>query len=319
MSSRPNGELSAKQEAELRRYKAVVEQIARQQCAQQNWLRGMDGDVSNFTLTQLQKAMKQTEILNIEAFVTTVVKNRINDLGRRHKVEEGRMYFQDFERSARGGDELIQNNRGMRGLTLDIIEQEDRRVLSLKASAAVAIMPDEKDRDLLKHRFYGFDVSITELAATYGKTPNSMANYLQKILGGNGDLGAIEPVYQVVERLQLRTASAFVKILQEYDDRDQLTDPIGGAISHLEFAGTYSEAHRQLAVLGVARLRWLGRREIDNRGLTNKLLKRLVKAACFYVHEPEDARHDRLDANGLRDDVNVLEVVSEVVREFQTK
>jgi len=44
-----------------------------------------------------------------------------------------------------------------------------------------------------------------------------------------------------------------------------------------------------------------------------------VKAACFYVHEVDDARHDRMDARGLLDDVSVLDVVSQVVREFQTK
>jgi hypothetical protein len=114
-------------------------------------------------------------------------------------------------------------------------------------------------------------------------------------------------------------SDAFVKVLQNFDEQDVLSDPIAGAISHLEFASKNSEDHRQLTVLGIARLNWLRKRNISGRGLTNKLLQRLVKAACFYVHEVNDARHDTFDARGLSDDIKVLEVIFEVVQEFQTK
>ena len=319
MSTPPPRNPVGKQNGQLLRHKAIANQIAKQMCGREGWSREYEADCSSFAQTQLQRALKKMEVLNVEAFITTVIRNRLLDLGRRRGSDQRRLHFMGDELSTDGSNVFVHRGQSGGGLSTDFVEKENQRVVSLKVAAAVAIMPTEYDQVLLRDRFYDLDASITDLARRHGKTPNAMANYLQKLLGGNGAVGVLEPVYQVIERLPMLTATAFVKILQEYAQRDQLTDPIGGAISHLEFAGSYSEDHRQLAVLGVARLRWLHRREINNRGLTNKLLKRLVKAACFYVHEVDDARHDRLDARGLHDDINVLEVVSTVVREFQTK
>jgi hypothetical protein len=117
----------------------------------------------------------------------------------------------------------------------------------------------------------------------------------------------------------VKAADAFVKILQNFDELDLLSDPISTAIGHLEFAAQYSEAHRQQSILGVARLRSLARHMPNNRGLTNKVLGRLVKAACFYVLEVNDGRHDRQDSRGLSDDVAVVKAVSEVVRSYSAK
>ena len=321
MADKTPEKLTRKQLAALAKLELAAKQMARQQCQKYSWLRNETDAVANFAFAQLHASMKRMEIQNPEAFLMRSIINRINDLGRRYKVKESRLEFLDSERPSKsGGNGGFQRNQStFGGLSNDFIKKENRRVASLKVAAVVAIMPDEYDRTLLTDRFYDDEVTVTELAHRHGKTPNAMANYLQKILGGNGNTGAVEPVYQMIDRLSLATATAFVKILQEYNERDILTDPIAGAVSHLEFAGSYSEAHRQLAVLGVARLRWLERHEVSNRGLTNKLLNRLVKAACFYVHEVDDARHDRMDARGLQDDVRVLEMVSQVVREFQTK
>jgi hypothetical protein len=321
MANKTPEKLTREQRVALERLEFTADKIARQQCKKYDWLRNETDAVANFALAQLHASMKRMVILNPDAFLMRSIINRINDLGRRYKVKESRLQFLESERPSKsGGDGGIPRHQGtLGGLSIDFIKKENRRVASLKVAAVVAIMPDEYDQKLLAERFYDDEVTVTELAHRHGKAPNAMANYLQKILGGNGNTGAVEPVYQMMDRLSIATATAFVKILQEYNDRDILTDPIAGAVSHLEFAGSYSEAHRQLAVLGVARLRWLERHEVCNSGLTNKLLNRLVKAACFYVHEVDDARHDRMDARGLQDDVNVLDVVSQVVREFQTK
>lgn len=321
MAKEKSPKLTRQEREEVARWTAAAQTIARQQCRKFVWLQQETDAVSNYALTQLLSVMKRSEVLNPEAYLTRIIINRINDLGRQHKVTEARLQFFDYERPSKSGEPggFPSSYGPMGGLSMDFIKKENRRVASLKVAAVIAIMPDAFDRELLVDRFYDDELTVTELAQMYGKTPNTMANYLQKILGGNGHVGAVAPVYQVIEKLQLGTASAFVKILQEFDNRDQLSDPIAGAISHLEFSGTYSDAHQQLAAKGIARLRWLNNRDINNRGLTNKLLKRLVKAACFYVHEVNDARHDQLDARGLQDDVSVLDAVYEVVREFQTK
>ncbi len=317
MGTRQPDDITVKQKAELLRIKAICDQLARRVCVRDRWAADHVSDISNHAQRQLQRSAKQMEILNVEAFLATVMRNRLLDLGRKRKSDQARLVFMEDELDLRG--EFVPHGQSFfDGLSNQHIAKENARIVSLKASASIAIMPTEYDRELLKERFYDLDASVSDLARRRSKTPNAMANYLQKILGGNGQVGALEPVYQVIERLPLTTAEAFVKVLQHFDD-NVLSNPVAGAISHLEYAKKNSKDHRSLAVVGISRLTWLGKRKISNRGLTNKLLQRLVKAACFYVHEVNDAKHDMLDARGLSDDIKVLEVVFEVVQEFQTK
>jgi hypothetical protein len=170
----------------------------------------------------------------------------------------------------------------------------------------------------MQDRFFVQDLTITELARLHNKTPNSMANYLQKMLGGNNKVGSLEAVFQVIGDLSLPTANVFVRILQEFDNRNRVTDPISAAIGQLEYVGGMSKEHQEWAKLGISRLKWFGRLEINNRGQTNKHLSRLVTAACFYVIEVRDAKNDEGPA-GLRDDVSVLAAVYQAVRDFETK
>ena len=301
---------------DLARWKSAADKIVGQQCGKFPWLRQEADAVSNYAVTQLLTAMKRQALLNSEAYLNRVVINRMNDLGRQHKVDQARLQFFDDERPSKSGEP---GGFYFGGLSNEFIRKEDQRMAALKAAAVVAIMPKEYDQLLLAERFYDDEVSMAEIARRRRKAPNAMGNYLQRILGGNGNVGAVEPVFQMIGRLDLATAAAFVKILQEYNTRDTLTDPIAGAVSQLEFNARYSDEHRKLAAMGVSRLRWLKLNKVDSRGLTNQLLNRLVKAACFYVHEVNDAKHDRNDSRGLQDDVKVLKVVSEVLREFRTK
>lgn len=318
MGTRQSDDITVQQKAELLRIRKICDQMARRVCVRDRWAADHVSDISNHAQRQLQRWAKKMEILNVEAFLNTVMRNRLLDLGRKRKSDQARLVFMEDELDPRG--EFVPHGQSFfDGLSNQHIAKENARIVSLKASASIAIMPTEYDRELLKERFYDLDASISDLARRRNKTPNAMANYLQKILGGNGQVGALEPVYQVIDGLPLTTAEAFVKILQHFEEQDVLSDPIAGAISHLQYASKNSKDHRRLAVFGIARLTWLGKRKISNRGLTNKLLQRLVKAACFYVHEVNDAKHDTFDARGLSDDIKVLEVVFEVVQEFQIK
>ncbi len=326
--------LNSSQREAMRRFESIAQTKARMECRGHDWLRNQVDDIAEYALSQFYLsyfAQQKQDIKFPEALIGRIIVNRINDLGRRRRPEQNALMLLDEELPARarnqqqGGvvcaDEVIRRNNPMRGLSVDIIQQEDQKMMALTAAAIVAIMPLSTDRALLEDRFYSPTLlTVAELARRHGKkTASAMANYLKKIIGSEDQNGAVEPVIQVINRLPVASAEIFVKILQEYDERDSLSQPILGAISHLEYAGNFSEQHRQQAVLGIVRLRWFERNPINNRGLTNKLLQRLVKAACFYVHEVKDAVNDKHNPRGLSDDVKVLAVVGEVVREFRSK
>lgn len=280
--------------------------ITKQQGAGKYWIALADyDDLAAHAVKKLMGQHAKEEILNHEAFMCRVIINRINDLGRHAMVVE------KFVQHKRGGSEIQTNSR-------PILQREENRYNSLKAVGALAILTNDEDRAIMQDRFYTPDISITELARLHNKTPNSMANYLQKMLGGNNQVGSLEAVLQIIGELPLPTADVFVRILQEFDNRNRVTDPISAAIGQLEYVGAMSEEHQHWAKLGISRLKWFSRHEVNNRGQTNKHLGRLVKAACFYVIEVRDAKNDEMP-NGLRDDVSVLTAVYQAVRDFETK
>jgi hypothetical protein len=228
--------------------------------------------------------------------------------------------IQGVDERGRNSDVFPRNNE-LRGLSLQVISKEEDHLHSLQAQAMIHVLTDEGDKDLLTDRFFAEShMTLAQLGKKHGgRSATAMANYLAKIVGTANAAGAVEPAAIVVGKLPMKAADAFVKILQNFDELDLLSDPISTAIGHLEFAAQYSEAHRQQSILGVARLRSLARHMPNNRGLTNKVLGRLVKAACFYVLEVNDGRHDRQDSRGLSDDVAVVKAVSEVVRSYSAK
>jgi hypothetical protein len=179
-------------------------------------------------------------------------------------------------------------------------------------------MPDNSDREILRTRFYEIDKSISDIARAHGdRTPASMANYLRKLLGDQDTPGALSSVRDVVGELSLATASAFCDEIVFLDEKALVSDPIGAAIAHFEIASTYSPAHQERAATGIAHLRWIQRNQPSNRGLPNKILNRLIRAACFYVAETNDARHDQYDDLGLHDDVSVVAAVQRAVRKYR--
>jgi hypothetical protein len=280
--------------------------MARQQGAGKYWIAPADcDDLAAHAVKKLMGQQAKEEVLNHEAFMSRVIRNRINDLGR-HAIVVGK-----FVQHKRGGSEVLTNSR-------PIIQREENRYNSLKAAGALAILTKDIDRAIMQDRFSPPGLTITELARLHNQTPNSMANYLQKMLGGNNRVGSLEAVFQVIGELSLPTADVFVRILQEFDNRNRVTDPISAAIGQLEYVGGISEEHQQWVKLGISRLKWFGRHEINNRGQINKHLNRLVTAACFYVIEVRDAKNDEEPA-GLRDDVSVLAAVYRAVRDFETK
>ena len=280
--------------------------IARQQGSGKYWISEPEcHDLASDAVKKLMIRSAKEEIRNHEAFMCRVIINRINDLGRHAKVVE------NFRQHVQAVPEVSTNSR-------PIIQREEIRYNSLKAAGALAILSKDEDRAILQDRFFMPDLSITDLARRHNKTPNTMANYLQKMFGGNNQVGSLQPVWQVIEDLPLSTADVFVRLLQEFDTRNKVTDPISAAVGQLQYIGSISEEHGNWATLGLARLKWLSRHEINNRGQINKHLNRLVTTACFYVIEVRDAKNDELP-NGLRDDVSVLTAVYQAVRDFQTK
>ncbi len=274
---------------------------------------------------------KLDSIENSAGYMTRVVQHRVTDLARHREVQNRQLRLladelpagiriQGVDERGRNSDVFPRNN-DFRGLSLQVISKEEELLHSLQAQAMIHVLTDEGDRALLTDRFFSeSQMTLAQLGKKHGgRSATAMANYLAKIVGTANAAGAVEPAAIVVGKLPMKTADAFVKILQNFDELDLLSDPITTAIGHLEFAAQYSEAHRQQSILGVARLRSLARHLPSNRGLSNKVLGRLVKAACFYVLEVNDGRHDRQDSRGLSDDVAVVKAVSEVVRSYSAK
>jgi len=292
----------------------VAVKIARQRVSGRPWLRAEAEDLASHALMKLHAASRRTEIDNPEAYISRVIRNRVVDLAIKRDAEARQLVLAHDElpvqKLAKGGSAPVEARRRgepVRGLSLEVINKEERDMANLHAAAVLAVMPDEWDRKVLADRIYGdSSMSITDLARQYGKTPNVMANYLAGVLGSAGKPGAVVAVRTLLNELSVRQATALVRVLVDHaDDLDVLSDPFASALGHLELAATYSSQHRRDAKLAIARLNWLRGHFPNNRGMPNKILRRLVAAACLYVVEQDDANNDRFD-RGLVDDVAVL-------------
>jgi DNA-directed RNA polymerase specialized sigma24 family protein len=337
MASSSKRVFTAQEEREAEQFSQSASKIVQTFVRREPWLNLHAGDLQAIAVQDLLAAntrrikQKLDPIENPAGYMTRVMKNRITDLARRREVQFRQLQLLAHELPPgvriqgvdRGGEsaEVFPRNAQLRGLSLQIISKEDNQLHSLQAAAMISVLPEGEERLVLTDRFFnGDELSLAQLGKRFGgRSATAMANYLAKIVGTANSSGAVEPAAIVVGQLQMKTADAFVKVLQNYDDLDLLSSPIQTAIGHLEFAAHYSEDHRQQSILGIARLRYLERHMPNARGLSNKVLIRLINAACFYVLEVNDGRHDRQDGRGLQDDVAVLKAVSDVVRRYSPK
>ena len=337
MASSSKRVFTAQEEREAKQFSQSAKNIVQSLVRREPWLNLHADDLQVIAVQDLLAAnarrIKQEldPIENPAAYMTRVMKNRIIDLGRRRQVQYRQLRLladelpdgvriQGVNRGAESTD-VFPRNAQTRGLSLETIGKEQNQLHSLQAAAMISVLPEGEERLILEHRFFESDgLSLAQLGKKFGgRSATAMANFLAKIVGTANSSGAVEPAAIVVGELQMKTAEAFVKVLQYYDDLDLLSSPIQTAIGHLEFAAHYSEDHRQQSILGIARLRYLERHMPNARGLSNKVLIRLINAACFYVLEVNDGRHDRQDGRGLQDDVAVLKAVSDVVRRYAPK
>jgi hypothetical protein len=337
MASSSKRVFTAQEEREAEQFSRSASKIVQTYVRREPWLNLHAGDLQAIAVQDLLAAnarrikQKLDPIENPAGYMTRVMKNRITDLARRREVQNRQLKLFADELPAgvrvqginRGGEsaEVFPRNAQLRGLSLQIISKEDNQLHSLQATAMISVLPEGEERLVLTDRcFDGDELSLAQRGKKFGgRSATAMANYLAKIVGTANSSGAVEPAAIVVGQLQMKTADSFVKVLQNFDDLDLLSDPIQTAIGHLEFAAHYSEDHRQQSILGIARLRYLERHMPNSRGLSNKVLIRLIRAACFYVLEVNDGRHDRQDGRGLQDDVAVLKAVSDVVRRYSPK
>jgi hypothetical protein len=329
--------MTAAQRRELKALQEIAGQIVVLVVRRDPWLLMYADDLKSLAVTELLKAnerrakQKLTALENPAGYMTRVVQHRVTDLARHREVQNRQLRLladelpagvriQGIDEHGRNSDVFPRNNE-LRGLSLQVISKEEDHLHSLQAQAMIHVLTDEGDKDLLTDRFFAeSQMTLAQLGIKHGgRSATAMANYLAKIVGTANAAGAVEPAAIVVGKLPMKTADAFVKILQNFDELDLLSDPITTAIGHLEFAAHYSEDHRQQAILGIARLRYLSRHMPNSRGLSNKVLIRLIKAACFYVLEVNDGRHDRQDARGLQDDVAVLKAVGDAVGRYLPK
>lgn len=306
-----------------RDHHAEALRIARSLTRHDQYLRRQVDEFANKALLELKKKMAREVVDNPGAFMQWKIKRLMFDAIRHRNVEISHLNMWAEEMQAARGkrvDDHVDTRRHFfhnRGLSLNIIEKEEQQMANLKAAAIVAIMPDPSDREILADRFYEPNMSISDIARKHGgRSPSSLANHLKKILGTEDSPGAIQPVNIVMEELSIATATAFLREVSRLDEASVVTDPFAGAISYLELASTYSSAHKRAATVGIARLRWLESHLPSQRGLQNKLLRQMVRAACLYVIEPNDARHDERSDVGLHDDVKVLQAVHAVVAKF---
>jgi DNA-directed RNA polymerase specialized sigma24 family protein len=308
----------------LHTYKPVAIRLAKRLTSGDAYLRQVSDDIANQALLSLAHEMTRQEIRSPEAFMFWKMKNLKFDYLRQRNGEISRLIVWNEEamavRGKRLGD-IVDTRRhwfNSRGLSTDFVEQEEEKMASLQALAMTEIMPDEQDREILRIRFYEIDKSISDIARQHGnRTPSAMANHLRKLLGDQDTPGALSSARDAVGELSLATATAFCKEITFLDGKSLVSDPIGAAIAHFEIAGSYSPAHQERAATGIAHLRWIQRNQPTQRGLPNKILNRLIRAACFYVVETNDARHDEYDDLGLHDDVNVVAAVQRAVRKYR--
>jgi hypothetical protein len=297
-------------------------QIARQRIGRRAWLAHSADDLASYALEKLVGAMQRMQIDNPEGFISAVIRNRIIDLAISRDAEAERLVLAQDElpvqkMGGRASAPVEVRRRGgpVRGLSLEVIAREDREIVALRAAAIVAVMPTEDERRIIADRIYADPpMSITELARKHGKIPQVMANYLTRVIGSDEQPGGIEPVRTVLEALSVRTATAFVRILVGDDDTGGVSDPFAGAVSHLELCASRSPMLERDANEALARLRWMKNHLPSQRGLTNKVLRRLTLAACIYVIDVHDAVNDERNANGLKDDIAVLKAVSDALR-----
>lgn len=279
-------------------------------------------DIAAKALKELHRASTREEILNPEAFLTWKIKLLVLDELRKQTVQQKRLQVWANEMEAVKGKRLHDEydyragRIPLHGLSIDFISREEQEFANLAASAMWQIMTDEDDRLILRSRFAGDYETITELAHKFDKSPVALANYLKKLLGSENEPGALTSVSFVIRQLSLRTGHGFVKEIQRLPETAVVSSPMDGAISYLELVGTSSRLHQQQAAKGLAHLRWLQANRPSNRGLPNKILNRLIQAACLYVMEPHDAMPDQWSDKGLHDDVAVLKAVQKAVAKF---
>jgi len=305
----------------------VAVTIASQRVRGREWLKADVEDLASHALTKLHEAAQREEIDNHEAWLSVVIRNRVIDLALKRDAEARHLVIAQDELPIKavvkgGGAPVEIRRRGgsVRGLSLEVIQKEERELLRLLAAAVVAVMPDKWDRLVLDDRIYGgSSTTIADLARRHGKTPNVMANYLVRVLGNDEQPGAVASVKTMLDNLSVRQADAYVRVLVGHtDELELLSDPFAAAIGHLEVAASYSAQHRQDAKLSIARLNWLRGHFPNKRGLPNQILRRLVSAACLYVVEQADANHDRYD-RGLADDAAVLTATFTAVQRHTTR
>ncbi len=308
----------------LNTYKPVAIRLAAGMTSNDSYLSHVSDDIANRALMELARKMARETVDNPAAYMMWKMKRLKLDYLRQRKGEISRLVVWNEEAMAVHGTRLgdiVDTRRhwfNSRGLSADIISKEEEEMANFQALAMTEIMPDNSDREILRTRFYEIDKSISDIARAHGdRTPASMANYLRKLLGSLTEAGALTPVRDVVGELSLATANAFCDEIVLLDDKALVSDPIGAAIAHFEIASTYSPAHQERAATGIAHLRWIQRNQPSNRGLPNKILNRLIRAACFYVVETNDARHDQYDDLGLHDDVSVVAAVQRAVRKYR--
>ena len=305
----------------------VAVTIARQRVRGREWLKADVEDLASHALTKLHKAAQRDEINNHEGYLSRVIRNRVIDLALKRDAEARHLVIAQDELPIKavvkgGGASVEVRRRGgsVRGLSLEVIQKEERELTRLLAGAIVAVMPNKWDRLVLADRIYGgSSTTIADLARRHGKTPNVMTNYLRRVLGNDEQPGAVASVKTMLDNLSVRQADAYVRVLVGHtDELELLSDPFAAAIGHLEVAASYSAQHRHDAQLAIARLNWLRGHFPNKRGLPNQILRRLVSAACLYVVEQADANHDRYD-RGLADDAAVLTATFTAVQRHTTR
>ena len=290
---------------------------------QHEYLKNSADDLASRAVAALKEAMKRTEIHNKEAFMAWKIKRLMIDAARQQKAETNRMTVWRDELAAVRGQRIAEEHQNRAqwfrngGLSAGVIDQEDEEMAKLQAQAMVLIMPTVTERLVLDDRFFNPTLSITDISHKYKfMTPQSLANYLKKLLGQELAPGALTPVASAVGQLSLATARAFLHSIWAVDDAERMTNPVAGAMSYLELAATYSPAHHERAQVGLGHLRWIERHMPSQRGIHNKILHRLITAACLYVMLADDAKHDRYSDVGLHDDVSVVAAVQQAVQQY---
>jgi len=300
----------------------VAVSIARGRIGRRTWLASDAEDLASYGLEKLERASRRTEIRNAEAFLSVVIRNRVVDLAISRDAELARLSLLVDElpvqkmMNGRGEPhEIRRRGSQLRGLSLEVIEKEERDMVLLRAAATIAVMPDAWDRAVLADRFYGdTSMSITELARRHGKSPNVMANWLMSVIGTPEKPGAVAPIATMLGALSLRQANAFVRLLVEHEDNfGMVTDPYAAARSHLELAALRTAQHRRDANEAIPRLIWLKNHMPSSRGRLNKVLRKLAIASYVYICVENDANDDRHDPWGLSDDLAILKAVREAI------